>query len=243
VAESPYSDEQRQVTVWRIGLDLDDPVAESLRRHLSDDEAERLRRLSGSEIGRRWLVSRAALREILAAELGVSPSAVRLQLGAYGRPHLDPGVHGSDLDFNLSHSADLALAATGRGVRIGIDVERLRPGRDPLRIAKRYFSDAEGAVFQTAPPADRPALFLRYWTAKEALAKGLGIGLKAPWAELELRLESDVAIKPLHQPKWRLVELDDLPDGYCATLAVDIPAAVVVRDWVAGQEPAHGPGN
>jgi 4'-phosphopantetheinyl transferase len=233
VSEARNPDEQRRVTVWRIGLDLDDRIAESLRRHLSDDEAERLRGLSGSEIGRRWLVSRAALREILAAELGVSPSAVRLQLGANGRPGLDRAVHGADLDFNLSHSADLALAATGRTVRIGIDVERLRPGRDPLRIAKRYFSDAEAAALEAAAAADRPGLFLRYWTAKEALAKGLGRGLKAPWAELELCLEPDGRMTAQRlAPEWRLVEVGDLPDGYRGTLATDRLTRIVTRDWL-----------
>jgi 4'-phosphopantetheinyl transferase len=221
------------VTVWRIRLDPGDR-AEELRRHLSPDELERLARLERSDVGRRWLVSRAALREILASELGTSPASVRLRLGAHGRPGLDP-VHPTDLDFNLSHSAELALVATAQGMRVGVDVERLRD-RDPLRVANRYFSAAEVEALRAYPQADRPLAFLRYWTAKEALAKGLGLGLTVPRGELELAQRPGGAMMPVRQAReWRLVALD-LPGGYCGALAVDdAEARITIRDWLPGE--------
>ena len=231
-----HSPDDRAVTVWRVRLDPGDR-AEELRGRLAPDELERLQRLARSKVGRRWLVSRAALRGILAAELGTSPSAVRLKLGAHGRPGLDPGAHPSDLDFNLSHSADLALVAIARRRRVGVDVERLRRGRDPLRVAGRYFSEAEVAAVRAYPPGDRPAAFLRYWTAKEALAKGLGLGLQVPRGELELAQQSGGTMVPVRLSEdWRLVDLADLPDGYYGALAVDGDAArIVMRDWPLGE--------
>ncbi len=221
------------VTVWRIKLDPDDRTAEALRGHLAPDELERLARLNRSEVGRRWLASRGALREILAAELGTSPPAVRLELGPHGRPGFDPDAHQTNLDFNLSHSGDVALMATGRGLRVGVDVERLRRGRDPLRVANRYFSAAEVEAVRAFPQAERPAAFLRYWTAKEALAKGLGLGLQVPIGELELAAQPGGTMVPVRLASdWRLVELTDLPSGYCGALAVDDGAArIVIRDW------------
>jgi 4'-phosphopantetheinyl transferase len=232
VPADQHPPDDRAVAVWRVRLDPGDR-AEELRRHLAADELERLERLARSEVGRRWLVSRAALREILAAELGTSPSAVRLKLGANGRPGLDPAAHRPVLDFNLSHSADLALVAIVRGARVGVDVERLRRGRDPLRVADRYFSAAEVAAVRAYPAGDRPAAFLRYWTAKEALAKGLGLGLRVPGGELELAQRPGGAMVPVRQDQdWRLVELTELPEGYYGALAVDGDAArIVMRDW------------
>ena len=228
-AQHPPDD--RVVAVWRVRLDPGDRAAE-LRGYLAADEIERLDRLARSEVGRRWLVSRAALREILAADLGTSPSAVRLKLGLHGRPGLDPRAHDSDLAFNLSHSGDLALVAIARGMRVGVDVERPRD-RDPLRVADRYFSAAEVAALRAYPPGDRPAAFLRYWTAKEALAKGMGLGLHIPMDELELAQRPGGKMVPVRLDRdWRLVELTDLPDGYCGSLAVDGDAArIVMRDW------------
>jgi 4'-phosphopantetheinyl transferase len=224
--------DDRAVVVWRVPLDPGGRAAE-LRRTLAPDELARLERLSRSEVGPRWLVSRAALREILAAELKISPTEVRLKLGSHGRPGLDPAAHRTDLDFNLSHSTGFALVAIARKARIGVDVERLRRGRDPLRVAGRYFSAAEVAALRAYPPGDRPTAFLRYWTAKEALAKGLGLGLRLPRGELELAQRPGGTMVPVRLGEdWRLVELTDLPGGYYGALAVDRDATgIEMRDW------------
>ncbi len=220
-----------EVSVWRVRLDPGDREAE-MRGVLSPDESERLRRLDRSDVGRRWLVSRAALREILAAELSIEPAEVRLRLGEHGRPRLDPAAHSSELDFNLSHAGELALIGATRGLRIGIDVERLRPGRDPLRVANRYFSPAEVAAVKAFPDRERPEAFMRYWTAKEALAKGLGLGLQARAGELELVRQPGGAMAPAQLGKeWQLLEID-VPRGYRATLAVAAEEVrVTTRDW------------
>jgi 4'-phosphopantetheinyl transferase len=220
----------RKVDVWRVRLDPGERE-EEMRGVLSPDERERLRRLDRTDVGRRWLVSRAALREILAAELGVGASDVKLKLGEHGRPALDPGAHSSDLDFNLSHSGELALIGLVSGLRIGIDVEKPR-GRDPLRVANRYFSPAEVSAIKAFPAADRPDAFLHYWTAKEALAKGLGLGMQARPGELEMVRRPGGEMAPLRlAEQWRLIELS-VPAGYRATLAVQGgEARVVTRDW------------
>jgi 4'-phosphopantetheinyl transferase len=220
------------VDVWRVPLDPGDRAA-ALRAHLSPDELERLRRLERSDVGRRWLVSRGALREILASRLGIGPAEVRLRLDSHGRPRLDSEAHRSNIDFNLSHSAELALVAIAEDAQVGIDVERLRPGRNPLRVAERYFSTAEVAALRAFPPGDQAEAFLRYWTAKEALAKGLGLGLQAPRGDLELAVLPAGTMVPVRLAReWRLVELTDLPDGYRGTLAVDNEATpIVTRDW------------
>ena len=212
-----------------------------LRDHLAADEVERFERLHGSEVGRRWLVSRGALREILAAELGVSPASVKLQLGEHGRPRLKPGTHPSEIDFNLSHSGELALVAVGRGRRVGIDVERLRPGRNPLRVADRFFSPAEVSAVKAVMPDEQPQEFLRYWTAKEALAKGVGQGLRVERDELELAQSTDRSLAPLRADGWNLIEISDLPEGYFGSLAVEgAPARVAMREWVPDEGKAVG---
>jgi 4'-phosphopantetheinyl transferase len=226
---------ERTVSVWRVALEPGRQALESLRRHLSSEELQRVERLRGSEVGRRWLVSRGALREILAAELETAPTSVRLRLGPYGRPGLDPLAHSDDLDFNLSHSGELALVAIGRGLRVGVDVERLRAGRNALRVADRYFSRAEVEAVRAVPEREQPAEFLRYWTAKEALAKGLGVGLHAPIGGLELAPRPGGGMVPVREATdWRLLDLE-VPSGYFATLAIDDEdAQVVIREWQPG---------
>jgi 4'-phosphopantetheinyl transferase len=227
------------VLVWRVGLTVGERAAMALRDHLAADEAERFERLRGSDVGRRWLVSRGALREILAAQLKVHPTSVGLRLGDHGRPALDPDVHSVDFDFNLSHSGELALVAVAPGRRVGIDVERLRPGRNPLRAADRYFSESEVAKLSAVPQDEQPREFLRYWTAKEALAKGLGLGLQAPRGGLELAPGADGQLEPLRAEGWSLIEITELPEGYFGSLAVDgARARIAIHDWLPDEIPA-----
>jgi len=225
------------VQVWRVDLAGGNRDPEEMRSLLARPELARLRRLRDDELARRWLVSRVALREILARELRTSAAGVPLVTGPHGRPALDGGLAREELDFNLSHSGELAVVALGRRVRVGIDIECQRPGRDPLRVARRYFAEPEVAAITALPEAERPAAFLRYWTAKEALAKGLGLGLRIGLGELEVSQRPGY-LAPLRLAReWRIIELAGLPRGYHGALAVDRePARFAVRDW----PPARG---
>ncbi|WP_432942391.1 4'-phosphopantetheinyl transferase family protein [Kribbella sp. CA-253562] len=84
---------------------------------------------------------------------------------ATGRPVVD-GLH-----VSLSHTTGvIAVAATHTGP-VGVDVE-LRRDFPVGAMAARWFTPAE------AGRVDSPAAFLRLWTAKEAVGKALGQGLR-----------------------------------------------------------------
>ncbi|MEO6801068.1 MAG: 4'-phosphopantetheinyl transferase superfamily protein [Rhodanobacter sp.] len=137
---------------------------------------------------------RAPLLQTLAAYLGVGAHQVGLIEGAHGRPRLDP-AHGSELDFNWSHSGHHALIAIARGIAPGIDIERRRPRPRALLLARRFFASDEATALTALPEEARAAAFLDLWTAKEALLKahgrGIGFGLsrvRVLSAGAELRL-------------------------------------------------------
>ena len=94
-----------------------------------------------------------------------------------GRPRFSSG---SGIDFSISHSASLSVAAVlgeAQG-RVGVDIELVRKDRreENLRIAKRYFTESEAKIVSNG---SSPEEFYRIWTEKEALAKLLGVGLAA----------------------------------------------------------------
>lgn len=100
----------------------------------------------------------------------------RLERTETGRPFLRDCP---DVDFNLSHTNGMVVCAleTGKNLRVGVDVERMR-GRtiaEMTRIAERWFTEAESARFSD-DPTERT--FLEIWTAKEAAAKWDGGGLR-----------------------------------------------------------------
>jgi phosphopantetheinyl transferase len=124
------------------------------------------------------VASRRALRRVLARYLDADPEGIELELGERGKPRLaDPC---SGLRFNLSHSGGAALIAVARGREVGIDVERIRPRGDLVRLAERFLEPGAAAAVRAASSAERPGVFHAAWARHEAVAKCYGGGLGAP---------------------------------------------------------------
>jgi 4'-phosphopantetheinyl transferase len=112
------------------------------------------------------------------------------------------------LSLSISHRGDWGLAAIalGPGVAIGADLETVEP-RDPA-LLRQFFSESEAAeVAAAGSRATADLIVARAWSAKEAVLKAMGIGLRhdtrdivvagetaapagiaEPWRGLELRL-------------------------------------------------------
>lgn len=115
----------------------------------------------------------ALAREWLASRLGLDAASLALARDAHGRPRLDrPGR-----DCNWSHSGPWLLVALGEGVRVGVDVEVLRPRPKAVEVARRYFAPGEADRLASLDGPERDAAFLRLWCAKEAVLKAHGRGL------------------------------------------------------------------
>jgi 4'-phosphopantetheinyl transferase len=152
--------------------------------------------------------------------------------GAHGKPCLRDrraGVH-----FNVSHAEGLVLVAVARGVRVGVDVERLG-GRPFLSLPGNVLRPAERAALESLPGSRRDDAFLRLWACKEAVLKATGVGLAVDPALVEVSGPTQsprvVALPSPIGPasRWALVDLR-LP-GYAAVLAVERPhAGITVLD-------------
>lgn len=94
-----------------------------------------------------------------------------LQRDAHGRPWLRDGSG----DVSWSHCGDALLAAHGEGLRVGVDIERLRPRPRALDLARRFFHPDSLRWLQRQP--DVEAAFVRLWCAHEAVLKAHGKGL------------------------------------------------------------------
>lgn len=115
-------------------------------------------------------------RQWLAGELDADLGTLPLARDTRGRPRL--GAPFAEWDCNWSHSGDGLLIALGRDVRIGIDLERVRPRGRALDLAQRFFTAPELAWLHAAPSAAvRDHGFLRLWCAKEAVLKAHGHGI------------------------------------------------------------------
>ena len=200
---------------------------------LVDEERRRSRRFVRATDRRRFTLAHVALRLFLARCLGIEPTRVLYENGDHGKPHLVPGL--APLEFNLSHSDELALIAATRDRSVGVDLERVRDVRDLLDIADTHFSLAEREALRSVPQADRRAAFFRCWTRKEAVVKASGEGLARELDSFDVDLApgSTSALKRFGgRPGYEAgLSLRDIPSppGYAAAGAVAAPARVAVR--------------
>ena len=170
-----------EVQVVAARLDPGPHEAGAAARWLSHAERSRAARFRFDRERRRFTVARTRLRELLAERLDVPPESIEFVYGRKGKPALAERFARSGWRFNLSHCEELALYAFSRGREVGIDVEAIGPVAEADAIAERFFAPQERLAYKTSNPGD----FLRIWTRKEALAKGLGDGLGVPLERLD----------------------------------------------------------
>ena len=210
---------EAEAHVWRASLCSADPECGRAWEILSQDERARAERFHFERDKRRFVLCRAALRTLLAEYAGMAAEDVSLQYGPYGKPCL-PASYG--LEFNVSHSLDVAVFALARHA-VGVDIEAIRPVRHALRVAESFFAPSELAELRLAAPEDLDAAFLRCWTRKEAYVKGFGDGLTMPLESFAVGLDGDPGLG-----SWRFFNIDSGP-GFMAALAVDCADATVVQ--------------
>lgn len=162
----------------------------SLKEELYDEGNELL--LNAAEITRanrfkfaihrhRFITARATLRAILSLYLKRSPTTIEILQSKNGKPYLKD----SALQFNLSHSHDLAIYVISNQIQIGIDIEKIRAPYSK-QVAERFLSSEELKHFLQLTAPQQLNEFYRIWTGKEALIKAQGKTLSFSLAAITL---------------------------------------------------------
>ena len=166
--------------VFRLSVNENRPHLAIAKRNLTGEELERAYRFRQPEDQLRFVLGRSTLREILGFYTGQSPRQVPLDYNTFGKPLLNI-KECNQLYFNVSHSGDNILIATGK-VAIGIDTEQLVTSFAYEEMIPDVFSTAEADAIAQAEHPD--AYFYLLWTRKEALLKNIGCGLSYPVKEI-----------------------------------------------------------
>jgi 4'-phosphopantetheinyl transferase len=181
---------------------------------LSLPEYEEYQRFGFEKRRREWLAGRLAAKKAVRTLSESDPKWGKLDLNeiilkpSNGHP---PSIllssfpdWGPKVDISLSHSGDWAIACarfkSTPTFRIGIDIEKVAtPDLDILPIV---FTSAEQDLIQL-----NPLNYFRFWTAKEAVLKALGLGLTIDLRELEV-------VDSTHLKKGNSLEIRMRPNSY-----------------------------
>lgn len=174
--DAPLPD-ARSVHLWTTDVRMFRPVLRRFTALLSPEERKRAARLADPVHQTDFILAHGFLRLVLSRYLHKRPQLLRFQPHANGKPKLAKAANLPRLEFNLAHSGHMTMIAVANGRPVGVDVEALtRPVRAQA-IVERYFAPAERAHFGSLPRSRSSKEFIRYWTAKEAVLKAVGLGL------------------------------------------------------------------
>ncbi len=218
--------ESNDVHIWRLELNLPINKVNLLRNILTKDEQKKADKFRFEHLQHRFTLTRATLRIILGKYLQISPKQVEFSYGSKGKPSLVPFLNNQSIEFNLSHSEDIALYGFSKNRNIGIDIEKIRSNCDVEQLAKRFFTPREYHIISELKGRKQQQAFFQAWTSKEAYLKAIGEGLVGGLDQIEIDLSSEnrklVNIKDEEKSiiNWNLFAID-INDDYLATLAVE----------------------
>jgi 4'-phosphopantetheinyl transferase len=211
---------QERVSLWWCTLRAPLSRQETFERWLSPAERMRMRRFGHDDLRIRYVIGRGTLRWILGSVIERTPSAVVIERGVRGRPHL---AEFPQVDFNVSHTGECALIGIVRdGQRIGVDIERSDRRINASGLARKFMTSAERAGLPRDEDDARRRL-LQLWTCKEAMSKATGDALSAPFARIDVEIAPSLRLvdgpEPYVPDDWTLASVDASHDHF-ATVAL-----------------------
>lgn len=207
------------IDIWRawLGIEFDGKI---YNHELLDNECERSVRFR-FDIDREVFVrSRVLIRKILSEYVQTCDyNEIQIFSDINGKPFLENGPQ-----FNVTHSKLAMLIAVAQKGWVGVDAEEVAPIDGLERLIRTCCAPIEVSVLFEAPYSQRLEHFYRIWTRKEALLKGVGIGLQASLRDIVVLNNGEPGAMvtlppgPLWNQEWSIFDVDPGP-GFVAALA------------------------
>ncbi|MEU6862112.1 4'-phosphopantetheinyl transferase superfamily protein [Streptomyces sp. NPDC046876] len=179
--EAARLEETGEAHVW--WWPLGDRVDQAEFDLLDEVEQVRARRYRNERDAAAFVRTRAGARRAIGELLGVDARTValgrRVCPGCGDLEHGPPAVAAPavGLAVSLTRTSGCGVLALHAGDWIGVDIEALRPVESGS-LADVVLAPAEYAYIMSLPAGpERTAAFHRVWTRKEAVLKGVGLGL------------------------------------------------------------------
>lgn len=201
------------IHIWGIHVpDMLDRL-DALQDLLCNSEREKAARFNRDADRHCSIVARGALRILLAGYTGIPSDRIAFNYSENGKPH----IAGSDVGFNVSHSADWVVLAIGLDRSIGVDVEKIKRDLDVGAIAARYFTPEEMEAIEKAD--DPHSVFFHLWARKEAYVKACGSTLFSELANFSVPMDDGA-----DKNGWHFHRLE-AGSKYAAAVVTDRPLA------------------
>jgi len=227
--------EPQEIHIWSADLTALHAQENTNAAILSPDELERAHRFHFQIHRQRFIAARSTLRTLISLYIRIAPHEIIFSYGQHNKPFLQvPG--NTQLQFNVSHSNDMAVFAFTAGYAIGVDIEKIQTEYNQ-HIAQRYFSQKENESLLQLPQQERIAGFYRIWARKEALIKATGKGLSNLLSAFSVSVNDDFEVIILdNKESWSLLPISIHP-AYQSAVATNQHVKKVSYWKLVGQSP------
>lgn len=171
-----------KVFVYIVNIDKYSRYISQLWACLSAKEKEQASRYHTGLLTKRYIISHGILRCILSYYAKQLPQCLKFTYNKHGKPFLEK----SHIQFNTSHSHNMACYTVSFNYMVGIDIECQDHTLDVIELLDLVFTKKEIALFNTFEQRDQHKIFYNLWTKKESLVKAIGLGLSYPINTIEV---------------------------------------------------------
>lgn len=158
----------------------------------------------------RSLAAGLLLRKVFLQQ-GINYDDIKPAEGKHGEPLPCKGLH-----YSISHAGNYAAVAVA-DVPVGIDIEAVNRFERGERLAQKFLTQQEYALYGQLGEADKPEMLARAWTRKEAFAKADGRGMSIGFRKVDTLAEEFFrSTKPIEGYMVSIfVETDTTAGGDC----------------------------
>jgi 4'-phosphopantetheinyl transferase len=218
-----------EVHLWQVLLTDFIKKEQALLNLLSPDEVNRALRFHSAIHKQRYIITRGLLRKTLSLYTDMAPAEIAFSYNLQGKPFLQNNPFA--VQFNVAHSAEIAVYAMTLHKKIGIDIEKIKLNFNE-RVAKRFFSLPEYEILMALKGEAQVKAFYRIWSSKEAVIKAVGAGIFVPLPDFTIfpqHLTQSIAFHYQQQDYQLHVENFLVAAEYAAAFATPAPVGNIIR--------------
>ncbi|MDH5766572.1 MAG: 4'-phosphopantetheinyl transferase superfamily protein [Gammaproteobacteria bacterium] len=174
-AEESINLKDNEVHIWLFQLNTSPHAINNFYTFLSNDEKKRSERLINFMHRKRFISFHGFMRSVLTRYTSTPEHKLSFKTIENGKPCLIDNHN--NIQFNLSHSHNMALLGICKNNEIGVDIEHIDRDNNWQGIIRRFFTQTEQQNIFSLPEERQKLAFFETWTRKEAHMKVTGKGL------------------------------------------------------------------
>jgi len=186
-SQDSYTELQpNEIHIWLNYLNVHEARIKHLYPLLSFEEKERSERFKFYKHRKAFIASHGFMHNVLANYIDTPANEINFSQSEFGKPFIKEKQNSDNIQFNLSHSHNMAILAVCKNNSVGIDIEYAIRETDWLSISQRFFTPNEQQQFFKLNDALQKDAFFKIWTRKEAHMKVTGLGLSLAPTQFEV---------------------------------------------------------